>query len=392
MTFTIDLEKMQNLNGNKTEAFFNYIKNVSKNKTPIVLQGCKKENYWDCRIVECAVPVSILYQIKLPADDDTSAEGTTLTFQLTNDIIGQLVDKTKFTFKEDRLEIKRDRLKVNCSLTSSKESLDSQVEDYMELLTKQDPALTDLKVSEGTDLAKLLKELRSSPEASIFVTPESITLIKDSVLFRIPNNESVSLLNEELYINMYMANTILKALEYSHSVQVIVTYSNIAVIGYAEDGTVYTKSISAVFDPLSVQNPTDEDLKGIMPTDSAETISIDLANCIESLEAQKSAVSAFIVTRNWEASLSKNGNGASFKFSNNENGTLENGNSVVINVGEVAMEDPENFTDYSTILPLELFKNFFEGSLNLNIIFDKEDYSAVLFKVGDSEIFSGKIF
>ena len=40
--FLIDIEKISELNGQKAEAFFNYLKNISKNKTQVILKGTKE--------------------------------------------------------------------------------------------------------------------------------------------------------------------------------------------------------------------------------------------------------------------------------------------------------------------------------------------------------------
>ena len=63
----VNLEKISELNGTKAEALFKYLKNVSKNKTPILIKGVKELDHWNCDIYECQVPASHFSDIKLPA-------------------------------------------------------------------------------------------------------------------------------------------------------------------------------------------------------------------------------------------------------------------------------------------------------------------------------------
>ena len=66
--FNIDLEKINEANGQKAGALFKYLKNTAKNKTPLILRGTKVDGFWDCDIYECAIPASHFTSIKLPAE------------------------------------------------------------------------------------------------------------------------------------------------------------------------------------------------------------------------------------------------------------------------------------------------------------------------------------
>lgn len=391
-TFTLDLEKIKELNGSgRDEAFFKYLKRVSKNKTPLILQGTKVADYWECSVTECSIPVSKFYCIKLPAVGDVNPEGAKLSIQLTENLISQFENGTKFTFKESEIEIKRANLRVKCSYKATAVSITEQLEDYQELL---DRTATDkvLKLTKSSAMLDILKELKTSPDAAIYVNSESITLIKDTVFFRAKNTETYSSVDaKDLYINMYLANMLTNILDYVDKLELTISEMNTIITGYDAEGTVIVKNVSAVFEADEDCNPTDEDLSGITP--SQETVvEIELDKFVEELEKQKGTISVFAESRNWEAKLLKNGSGISFGFE--KAGTKSTDSALVaVNVGETENAEPEAdaFTDYTTVLPIELLKNVFHDSLQLKIVFDSNVDTAVAFEVGDSRILSGKL-
>lgn len=391
--FTIDLERMKELNYEKGDFLFKYLKNVSKNKTPIIMKGKKENNYWNCDFYECAIPVSHFTNVKIPADSDKNVDGANLTILLTEKIISQFIDKTDFTFKDSEVNIKRANTRVRDSYKSTIQSLEDQLADFSNILFAKDTkAKIVLNLDKSSELINLLKELRSSPDASIYVNKDSITLRNDSVFLRTKNTNLLEASEEELYINMYLANKILNYLEFCETIKLTQTDTNtIIVVGYDKDNLELVRNVSAVFE-ASMENPSDEDLASITPDEStAFTVSLDLQSFIENLDNQKALINTFINSKNLEAKLLKNGNGLSLGFETS-NVTADK-TMITMNIDPVENEEPldSEFTDYSTVLPINLFKTVAGDNLNLKIVFDKTEETAVLFETGSYKILSGKL-
>ena len=403
--FTIDFEKIANLNGTKGEAFFKYLKRVSKNNTPIVLHGTKKSNYWDCSVTECSTPTSFFSNIKLPADLDKNSEGANISVQLTSELLSQFqTDSTKFTFKDSAVEVSRSNFKVKCSYINSPENVAEQLREFTSNVDsiEKEPARLTLTIAEDSSIVGFLKELRSSPEASIFVNSQSITLRKDSVFFRTKSTADWQAdTDEELYINMYLANLITSYLEYCNVVKVSLQGNCTVVKGYkettlAESGAVNSellvKNVSAIFEALD-ENPSEEDLNSIVPDKSnSNVISLSLADFIAALDEQKASIAAFTGMRSWQAKILKNGNGLSLSFA--KANTYADTAVVTVHIGNVEIEEPEvdKFTEYSTIIPLELIKNIFRDNTNIEIVYQDDEETVVMFSLGDAQILSGKIY
>lgn len=397
ISFNIDLEKLQSLNGVRAEAFFKYLKRVSKNNTPIVLTGTKKANYWDCCIVECSIPTSIFSSIKLPADNDKNAEGQKLTVQLTTELINEFVDGTEFTVKESTINITRNGFKAKSGRTSSSEALEEQLAEFMSMLKVDDiPNNAKLSIQASSEIVSILKNMKASPDAAIFVNSKSITLMDDTVFFRTKLTEGFEASEDyDIYLNMYLSNMITGFLDYSDLVTLEVKNNKMVVTGY--EGTeensenVIVKNISAVYE-TEASNPTDEDLAGNYPNESEATvISLDLDTFIETLESQKSSISAFSEFKNWQAKLLKNGEGLILGFAGKDDPDKI---LVTVSVGDVESTevDTEDFTSFATIFPLDLISSVFQNSLKIEIIYQDDEDTAVLFRVGESNILSGKIF
>lgn len=397
ITFTINFEEIEKLNKN-SEAFFKYLRRVSKNKTPLILKGTKIDNYWNCSLTECSIPASIFYNIKLPAIRDNNLANTEFTIQLTKELIGQFENNTVFIFRDSKIEIKRDNLKIQSAYVSSSSSLVDQLEEYHQLLNKQSISVkTKLIVAKESNLLNIFKELNNSPDAGIFIDSKNITLLKETIVFRTRNTETfkAASANESLYINMYTANMITSILEYAEKVELSIDETNTSITGYDAEGNVLVKNVSAVFDTVG-ENPADEDLAEIIPDETVATvIDLNMENFIEELKKQRNAILTFTESRNWEAKLFKNGQGVSLGFESNG----VNSSSVVVNIngasGEISSEEPtdSDFTEFSTMLPIELLENVFGDSLSLRIAYNVEDENTVVvFKVEDSTILSGKLF
>ena len=397
--FNIDLEKLNSLNGLRATAFFKYLKRVSKNNTPIVLTGTKKSNYWDCYIVECSIPTSIFANIKIPADNDKNAEGQKLTIQLTSELVNEFVDGTEFTVRDTTIGIARNGFKAKTGRTSSSEALEEQLVEFMNMLNVDEiPNSAKLSVQPSSELVAILKNVKASPDAAIFVNSESITLMEDTVFFRTKITDKFETTdNSDIFLNMYLSNMITGFLDYSDLVTLEVKSNKIVITGYegAEENPekVIVKNVSAVYE-TDASNPTDEDLESNYPNESEATVvSLDLDTLIETLGSQKSSIAAFSEFKNWQAKLLKNGEGLTLGFTGKDDKDSEKV-LVTASVGDIEKTevDTEDFSEFATTLPLDLISSIFQNSLKIDIVYQDDEDTAVLFKIGESRILSGKIF
>lgn len=392
LRFNIDLKKIEELNNEKGEALFKYLKNVQKNKTPIIVKGIKTSDYWYCDFYECSIPASHFTNVKLPATTDTNPENTNLTVLLTEKLLSQFTDNTEFIFKDTEINIKRGSAKVRDSYKTSEQDLQEQLVDFSNILKVNiNIAKTKLEINPESEIVALLKEIKNSPDASVFVSKESLTLRNDSVFLRTKNTCTFENSNvEDLYINMYLANKILSYLEFSDTVKVFNTNNNLIVVGYINDEEI-ARNVSSIFEALT-ENPTDEDLTSITPLETtANVVNVDMQSFIENIEAQRNLISTFIATKNLEAKLFKNGNGLSLGFESSSE--TADKTMININIGEVNTVEPKDtdYTEYSTVLPINMFKTLAENNQALKIVFDNSEDTAILFETGEFRILSGKL-
>lgn len=390
--FNITNETLNTLNNaSKVDAFFKYIKNVSKNKTPIIIQGEKIENYWICNLYECAIPASKFSTIKIPAENDPNKEHTSFSISLSEKILNQFVDGSSFTFNDTDISIKRGNVTIKDSYKESIETIKDRLKEFIPVINTDTSSFnTSLKLTKESKIVNLLKDLKTNPDASIYITEKDITFRNGSVFFRTINTEDFKSENF-LYLNMYLAIKILNILDYSNSIEIYKTDNNIILIGFDENQNEIVKNVSAIYD-VDSENPTNEDLAGITPKEENSTIvSINLLEFLESVESQKSLVSYFTSAKYMEAKLFENGKGLSLNF---ESTNSVDTSMVTLNVGEVENEEvPINsFTNYSTILPTSLLKMCLESNeQNLKIVFDNTEDTAVLFETLNYKILSGKL-
>lgn len=394
LKFNIDIEKIKELNGIKGDYLFKYLKNVQKNKTPIIMKGIKSENYWICDFYECSIPASHFTKIKIPALTDDNVDNTELLVLLTEKLLKQFNDGTEYIFKDNEVNIKQGTAKVRDSYKNTKQSLEEQLNDFTSVLsTDTSNNRMCLKINATSDIVELLKEIRNAPEASIYVSKNSLTLRNDSVFLRTKNTCEFISTGEEMYINMYLANKILSYLDFDEvlTVSVYVTHSNIVIVGYTDTNEEIVRNVSSIFEALT-ENPTDEDLASITPEEStSNVINVDLQSFINDVENQKTLINTFISSKNLEAKLLKNKNGISLGFETSAD-TVDK-TIVTINIGDVESVEitEKDFTDYSTVLPISMFKTLASNNQNLKIVFDDTEDTAVLFETGEYKILSGKL-
>lgn len=384
----IDLEKINELNGDSTP-FFKYLKDVSKNKTPVVLKGTKQDGYWECSLYECAIPASRLSFVKLPADGDENPIGTETYISLTTKILSMMENGTTFEFKERKIVMKIGSFRAEDSYTSSVSEVESQLNEFLSIIESNDATPTiELDVDKQSAIVDYLANMSSNPEASMFVG-SSITFRDDSFFFRTPNNEKFTTDGSELYVNMYMANKILQYLDYCDTVK-LKSGQHLQIVGYIGENEV-VRNVSAVFDAPD-ENPSDEDLASITPDENASTkVEVDLNELFTTFDVVGSKIQTFIETRNYEVKLYKNGEGVSFEMST---GSDEASTSKVnVNVGNVADENPSDdvFTSFAIALPLRSICNIVKGNQLLTFIYDENVDNAVALRSGEVQMLSGKL-
>lgn len=384
----IDLEKINELNGDSTP-FFKYLKDVSKNKTPVVLKGTKQDGYWECSLYECAIPASRLSFVKLPADGDENPIGTETYISLTTKILSMMENGTTFEFKERKIVMKIGSFRAEDSYTSSVSEVESQLNEFLSIIESNDATPNiELDVDKQSAIVDYLANMSSNPEASMFVG-NSITFRDDSFFFRTPNNEKFTTDGSELYVNMYMANKILQYLDYCDTVK-LKSGQHLQIVGYIGENEV-VRNVSAVFDAPD-ENPSDEDLASITPDENTSTkVEVDLNELFTTFDVVGSKIQTFIETRNYEVKLYKNGEGVSFEMST---GSDEASTSKVnVNVGNVADENPSDdvFTSFAIALPLRSICNIVKGNQLLTFIYDENVDNAVALRSGEIQMLSGKL-
>jgi len=391
LKFNIDLEKINSENGSNAEAFFKYLKGVSKNKTPIVLSGVKKGAFWNCEVIECSEPTSWFSSIKLPADFDKNPDDTKLTVHLTDKLLSQLVNGAAFTFKDTGVDIKIGRSRAQVAYSDSPSTLEGEISPYKDVLKMNENHKTFIKIMSGDPIETILKEISSDPEGSIFIEPTSVKVLRDTVFFSTAH--SLEFQGETMYINMYTANKIINTLDYCAYVQIQVSDNHIIIEGFDSENNVVTKNVSSVFE-ASEEPPSDEDLESILPSTDADSVELDLEGFLSTIDNQMSLFSTFIATKRFETALYKNDKGLSLRLSNINNDTKEE-NFVTINLGETTDDEPtsDKFTKFATVLPLSTIKNLMKGNQAITVRYDSDPDTptVVTFESGDIRILSGKL-
>ena len=384
----IDLEKINELNGDSTP-FFKYLKDVSKNKTPIILKGVKNEGYWDCTLYECAIPASRLSFVKLPADEDENPVGTTTYISLTTKILSMMESGTVFEFKEKKIVMKIGSFRAEDSYTSSVSEVEGQLGEFLTVLeSDNEEPVIEWDIDKQSIAVDYLSNMASTPEASMFLG-NSITFRDDTFFFRTPNNETFKTDGSELYVNMYMANKILQYLDYCDTVKIKVG-ANLQIVGYIGENEV-VRNVSVVYDAPD-ENPSDEDLASITPDESTSTsVEVDLNELFTTFDTVGSKIQTFIETRNYEVKLLKNGEGVSFEMSTGSDDATTS--KVVVNVGNVEEESPsdDKFTSFAIALPLRSICNIVKGNQVLTFMYDENVDNAVALRSGNVQMLSGKL-
>ena len=385
----VNLEKISELNGTKAEALFKYLKNVSKNKTPVLIKGVKELDHWNCDIYECQVPASHFSDIKLPAGADQNADGTELIVSLTDKLLSMFVPGNEYIFKDTKVVIKSGSTKVEVAQVYSKDTLEDSLNEFIDIInTNIENANSVFEIKVGSKTTDILREISSATEGCIFVSKTGITVLNGSVLFKAENESEFESKVPSIYINMYTANKLLATLDYCATAKLFITDSHTIIIGYDAEGREVVKNVSAIFE-TDITDLTDEDWAGLNPVEGSE-IEVDLQQLLEVLSNHTGLISTFFNAKNLEVSLYKNGNGLSLSL-----GGETSDSYLTINVGDVSEPEPtaDRFTKFATVLPLNTFKTLLKDNQSLKIKYDEDvtSDSAVLFESGEYHILSGKL-
>ena len=391
--FSLDLDIVKEKNGDrKTAALFQYVKYVSKNRTPLVLVCNKEEGFWKCVFYECAIPTSKFFEFYLPAPGDKNEIGSKFYLNFAYKLLQNFVPGTSFVFGENNVTVKNGAFKAKDAYESSSEEVKIMLEEFLGVIEEEEEDVNiSTKILQVSPLLKCIDNLGSTPKGSIFVTEKDITYGNDTFYFRTVNTEELNTKGEDLYLNMYVANKILDMMDYCEEVELSITSIHTIIKGFIEDQEV-VRNISVAFDPVG-ENPTEEDLESISPDESNATkIEIDFQTLVDTFAKYKSTIVNFIDSRDSEVTLYKNGNGISFGMNSAPNSGTNS--KVIINVGEVAEEEPDenNFTSFAIHLPLRDISNIIGSNQTLEIIYDEDDDKAVKLVSGDYIMLTGKLW
>jgi hypothetical protein len=387
--FSIDTEIFSELNGNKAQAFFTYLKNVSRNKTGLVLKGVKKEKHWDCNVFECATPTSRFSGIKLPAPLDPNSEGTDLLVSISPKLLQFMQEAgTNFIFGENKVTIRKGTLKLQESYESSQSEIESNLEQFEKTCNQEETPISSFRLEKTSELLKYL-ENTSNLDATFFIEDGKITYRENSFIFRTPITEEIQGENN-IFINVYIATKIKNILTYCDTVDVEFTDTHTILKGKIE-GNEIVRNVSSIFEATD-DNPSDEDLQSILPTEEtgAESVVLDSAEFFQVIGEYLRSVQNFMDIKKPMLHLYKNGNGLSIKL----NADAGEDRFASFNIGAVAEEepDPEKFSIWNTELPINTLKNIIDGGVSITFEFDNSEDTVVLIKSGEKTCLSGKAF
>lgn len=390
MQFTINSEAMKTLNSEiMVEAFFRYVKDVSKNKTPVTMSLIRRDGCWEAELFECSTPASSFGPIMLSAEKDNTAVGETVYVSLTTKTLAVLQDGTTYNLDGTCMVIKSGALKVKEAYDTTSEEAEAHLKDFRELLSSI-PGDIDYTIDKSMDIYRFLQVVGSSQTASIYLENGKMTLRDDTFFFRtaLPSYSK----DAAIFVNMYIANKILGMLEYCNRVELKVS-NTFRIEGFIDgiDDPVAT-NVSTVFDPEE-ENPTDEDLVSITPVPAeSEVASIALAELCATFDNVKDKIRNFIETKDYECHLFKNGKGISFLLE--AGGDSLASTKMVLNVGEVENEEPaeQDFTVARVVLPLKHIQSIVGGNAVVDFVFDNQEDTAVSIQTPDYLMLTGKIY
>ena len=389
-------KKLEELNGAvKTKALIKYLKDVSRNHSPIFVSGTKQDNAWHVNIYECTSPASKLLSIYLDAENvDSNQNGTELNVAFSENLIASFIsgEEATFSFRENEIDIIKNGAKVKLPRIQDSENIKDTIEVYRDMFEQTENDNRNwFNIQSNSALIGLLLELKTSPNASLFVGNNNITYLNDTVLLRTaevqPHFTSCNF-TDTFLINSYLASKIVALLDYSRTVFVYKDDLKIYLNGQDENNNLIVRIVTPIYE-AAIENPSDEDLAGITPQVETQ-IKTQTTNLLSTLDKQKEILSTFIRAKNnIEAKFYKENEAQySLLFENNDDAFIhlhikDDPNSEDRDIPEA------DYTKYPVALPINLIKCI--GQEELLITYDNSDDSATSFVTGPYTILSGKI-
>lgn len=378
MKFRIDIEKLKEINKDViVNSFFNYIKNISKNKTTLILHFIPLDNYYKVNCYECNTPTSSFESINIPFENDKEE----YYLKLNNKLVNMLQDNTIFEIKDSNILVDTGVVKVIDTYDDTSENIKTNLINFLDVLRIRDEEKNDLEITKGSEFYRILQAVSHLPTSSIFIENDKLTFRDDSFLFRTNFTHT----DKPIFINNYLASKILDMLKDCDKVICKLSYV-FRLEGYInESEKPLITNVSSIFESPD-ENPTDEDIQDIYP-DNDISVEISLGELIESFDEAKSKIRSFIDSDKDKVFLCKNGEGLSFMLSSNFTDA-----KIIINVGDVEKTDfsKKDFTDYKVYLPLSTIMNVVGGNTTIKFIWDNNEDKTVGLEVSNYKMLTGK--
>lgn len=392
-------EKFSQVNSEKVvKAFFKYLKDVSKNKTELVLKGHKNQvvvekedgnetqDCYECAFFECSIPASTFTKVFIPTDGQKSNESE-ICVTISNRTIQQLVPGSIMTFKDTQVVLETFGAKASESYMITKVESEAKLDNFLGVIQEEvtSPEAT-LSLKEDSTLKSYIEPVASDMEASIQIQNNDLTYCQPETgtFYRVKGIEGFTSADSSVVLNLncYLATKILTLLDYAGSVDFYVTNTKI-VLEAKSEGEVLVRLVTSKYD-TTFENPSDEDLESLKPSIAEATeITLNVKELRDGFKNHNNFIRAFYDSKNLESHIFKNGSGATFELSSTNGLTSK----VDIHIGEVEKQDLEDTdaTSWSVVLPLNLIEKLPDES-NITIKYSEEENSAVEFDLGNNSL------
>lgn len=378
MKFKINVEELRKINKDViVDSFFNYIKNISKNKTTLALHFIPSDNCYKLNCYECNTPTSSFESINIPFEDSKDE----FYLKLNNKLVNMLQDNTTFEVKDSNIIVDTGVVKVIDTYDESSENIKTNLNNFLDVLRLKDGEKNDLEIMKNSEFYRILQAVSHLPTSFIFIENDTLTFRDDNFLFRTNFLHT----DKSIFINNYLATKILDILKDCDKVICKLSYV-FRLEGYInESEKPLITNVSSVFEAPD-ENPTDEDIQSIYPDNMIST-EISLGELIESFDEAKSKIRSFIDSDKDKVFLCKNGEGLSFMLSSNFTDA-----KIIINVGNIEKEDlsKKDFTEYKIYLPLSTIMSVVGGNTTIKFIWDDNEDKAVGLEVSNYKMLTGK--
>lgn len=378
MKFKIDINSLKEINKDViVNSFFNYIKNISRNKTTLILHFIPLDNYYKLSCYECNTPTSSFESINIPFENDKEE----FYLKLNNKLVNMLQDNTTFEIKDSNIIVDTGVVKVIDTYDDTSENIKTNLVNFLDVLKLKEDEKKDLEIMKDSEFYRILQAVSHLPTSFIFIENDKLTFRDDSFLFRTNFIHTT----KSIFINNYLASKMLDMLKDCDKVVCRISYV-FRLEGYINEfEKPLITNVSSIFES-SDENPTDKDIQSIYP-DNVISTEISLGELIESFDEAKSKIRSFIDSDKDKVFLYKNGEGISFMLSSNFTNA-----KIIINVGNIEKENfsEKDFTDYKVYLPLNTIMNVVGGNTTIKFIWDNNEDKTVGLEVSNYKMLTGK--